>query len=220
MGNFLTLCPHCSVMGLIELCGCVLERVALDSWCSGLFQALSINLKWTAHPTLVFDTCPQECAQSKQRRCMQLSGCSVIKAVAQKGIAVLEKLQDSKQLRKCNTIMTRVDSARVKKYAKVAYTRFDMCVSTLFSPFAGVLYTVSALEDPARSRSRSSRTNSRASRQSDSSSRTESRSSSRTSQPNSRPSSRASCCSSEQEMRPACRARSGTGSEPVYCSYV
>lgn len=116
--------------------------------------------------------------------------------------------------------MTRVDSARVKKYAKVAYTRFDMCVSTLFSPFAGVLYTVSALEDPARSRSRSSRANSRASRQSDSSSRTESRSSSRASQPDSRPSSRASCCSSEHEMRPACRARSGTTSEPVYCSYV
>lgn len=42
--------------------------------------------------------------------------------------------------------MTKVDSATVKKYAKVAYTRFDMCVSTMFSPFAGVLYTVAALE--------------------------------------------------------------------------
>lgn len=88
--------------------------------------------------------------------------------------------------------MTRVDSARVKKYAKVAYTRFDMCVSTLFSPFAGVLYTVSALEDPARSRSRASRSSSRASRQSDSSSQLESRASSRASGSDSRPISQAS----------------------------
>lgn len=36
--------------------------------------------------------------------------------------------------------------SQVKKAAKMAYTRFDMCVSTLFSPFAGVLYTVSAFE--------------------------------------------------------------------------
>jgi len=53
-----------------------------------------------------------------------------------------------------------VDSATVKKYAKVAYTRFDMCVSTLFSPFAGVLYTVQAFEKtpekPARPSSRAS----------------------------------------------------------------
>ena len=48
------------------------------------------------------------------------------------------------------------DSKTAKKYAKIAYTRFDMCVSTLFSPFAGVLYTVSAFEKapekPPRSR--------------------------------------------------------------------
>ena len=36
--------------------------------------------------------------------------------------------------------------SQVKKVAKVAYMRFDMCVSTLFSPFAGVLYTVSVFE--------------------------------------------------------------------------
>ena len=36
----------------------------------------------------------------------------------------------------------------MKKVAKVAYNRFDMCVSTLFSPFAGVIYTVSVLETP------------------------------------------------------------------------
>lgn len=36
--------------------------------------------------------------------------------------------------------------SQVKRVAKVAYTRFDMCVSTLFSPFAGVLYTVNAFE--------------------------------------------------------------------------
>jgi len=33
-----------------------------------------------------------------------------------------------------------------KKLAKGAYNRFDMCVSTMFSPFAGVLYTFSALD--------------------------------------------------------------------------
>ena len=38
--------------------------------------------------------------------------------------------------------------SRVKKAAKMAYTRFDMCVSTMFSPFAGVLYTVSVFEKP------------------------------------------------------------------------
>ena len=43
--------------------------------------------------------------------------------------------------------MAKIQSATVKKYAKVAYTRFDMCVSTMFSPFAGVLYTVSELEN-------------------------------------------------------------------------
>lgn len=61
--------------------------------------------------------------------------------------------------------MTKVDSATVKKYAKVAYTRFDMCVSTMFSPFAGVLYTVAELEkSPSRSSSRPpSRSSSRAS---------------------------------------------------------
>lgn len=42
--------------------------------------------------------------------------------------------------------MTKMDSAAVKKYAKVAASRLDMCVSTLFSPFAGVLYTVNAFE--------------------------------------------------------------------------
>lgn len=36
--------------------------------------------------------------------------------------------------------------SQVKKVAKLAYMRFDMCVSTLFSPFAGVLYTVSVFE--------------------------------------------------------------------------
>lgn len=36
--------------------------------------------------------------------------------------------------------------SHVKKAAKIAYSRFDMCVSTIFSPFAGVLYTVSAFE--------------------------------------------------------------------------
>lgn len=42
--------------------------------------------------------------------------------------------------------MTKVSRSTVKKAARVAYTRFDMCVSTIFSPFAGVLYTVSAFE--------------------------------------------------------------------------
>ena len=37
---------------------------------------------------------------------------------------------------------------QVKKAAKVVCSRLDMCVSTMFSPFAGVLYTVSALENP------------------------------------------------------------------------
>jgi hypothetical protein len=37
-------------------------------------------------------------------------------------------------------------SDQVKKAAKMAYSRFDMCVSTLFSPFAGVLYTVRVFE--------------------------------------------------------------------------
>ena len=65
--------------------------------------------------------------------------------------------------------MTKIDQTTVKKYAKVAYRRFDMCVSTMFSPFAGVLYTVSELEkSPDRSPSRlssvpSSRSSSRAS---------------------------------------------------------
>lgn len=39
-----------------------------------------------------------------------------------------------------------VNSDTAKKFAKGAYNRFDMCVSTMFSPFAGVLYTFSALE--------------------------------------------------------------------------
>ncbi|CAI7994468.1 hypothetical protein GBAR_LOCUS1454 [Geodia barretti] len=52
--------------------------------------------------------------------------------------------------------MAKIASATVKKYAKVAYTRFDMCVSTMFSPFAGVLYTVSELENGSSSRSGSS----------------------------------------------------------------
>lgn len=54
----------------------------------------------------------------------------------------------------------KVDSHVVKKYAKLAYKRFDMCVSTLFNPFAGVLYTVATLEKaPEKRNSRpSSRT--------------------------------------------------------------
>lgn len=63
---------------------------------------------------------------------------------------------------KTRTEMARVKSTTVKKCAKVAYTRFDMCVSTLFSPFAGVLYTVSAFEKgpekPPRPSSRASST--------------------------------------------------------------
>ena len=39
-----------------------------------------------------------------------------------------------------------LNSETAKKLAKGAYNRFDMCVSTMFSPFAGVLYTFSALE--------------------------------------------------------------------------
>ena len=39
-----------------------------------------------------------------------------------------------------------LNSDTAKKFAKGAYNRFDMCVSTMFSPFAGVLYTFSALE--------------------------------------------------------------------------
>ena len=36
--------------------------------------------------------------------------------------------------------------AKMKKVAIKAVTRFDMCVSTLTSPLAGVLYTVAVLE--------------------------------------------------------------------------
>lgn len=36
---------------------------------------------------------------------------------------------------------------QVKQAAKIVCSKFDMCVSTMFSPFAGVLYTVSALEN-------------------------------------------------------------------------
>ena len=51
--------------------------------------------------------------------------------------------------------MGKLHSAVVKKYAKVAASRLDMCVSTLFSPFAGVLYTVTAFEkSPEKKRSR------------------------------------------------------------------
>ena len=39
-----------------------------------------------------------------------------------------------------------MSSGTAKKLAKGAYNRFDMCVSTMFSPLAGVLYTFSALE--------------------------------------------------------------------------
>ena len=59
--------------------------------------------------------------------------------------------------------MAKIHSATVKKYAKVAYTRFDMCVSTMFSPFAGVLYTVSELESRGSSSRPPSRSSSRAS---------------------------------------------------------
>lgn len=37
---------------------------------------------------------------------------------------------------------------KVKEAGKVLCTKLDMCVSTMFSPFAGVLYTVSAFEKP------------------------------------------------------------------------
>lgn len=110
--------------------------------------------------------------------------------------------------------MTRMDSARVKKYAKMAYTRFDMCVSTLFSPFAGVLYTVSALErDPSRPRSRASRASSRNSTTSSE------RSDSSLSGPatESRASSRASSIVSE---RPSSRASQHHPNEVIYCTYV
>ncbi len=105
-------------------------------------------------------------------------------------------------------IMTRMDSARVKKYAKMAYTRFDMCVSTLFSPFAGVLYTVSALEkDPERPRSsRGSRSSSRTDR-------------SLSPEEQSRANSRASSIMSEIESRPTSRA-SQQATEVIYCTYV
>ena len=76
--------------------------------------------------------------------------------------------------------MTKVSRTAVKKYARVAYNRFDMCVSTIFSPFAGVLYTVSAFEkDPEKPSPSSSRPSSRASTASSSivSSRSSSRSS-------------------------------------------
>jgi hypothetical protein len=60
--------------------------------------------------------------------------------------------------------MAKIHSATVKRYAKAAYTRFDMCVSTMFSPFAGVLYTVTELENSPRGSSRPpSRSSSRAS---------------------------------------------------------
>ncbi len=112
--------------------------------------------------------------------------------------------------------MTRMDSARVKKYAKIAYTRFDMCVSTLFSPFAGVLYTVSALErDPVRARSRSS---SRASSSRTSSRASSERSGSSLSQEHMQIESRANSIGSE-ESRPTSRC-SQRPTEVIYCSYV
>ena len=77
--------------------------------------------------------------------------------------------------------MTKITRTTVKKYARVAYTRFDMCVSTIFSPFAGVLYTVSAFEKgpekPSRPGSRTSTASSSSS--SSGSSRSSSRSSTR-----------------------------------------
>ena len=60
--------------------------------------------------------------------------------------------------------MGKLHSAAVKKYAKVAASRLDMCVSTLFSPFAGVLYTVTAFEkspEKRRTRERAPATRSR-----------------------------------------------------------
>ena len=76
-------------------------------------------------------------------------------------------------------IMTKVSRTAVKKVAREAYNRFDMCVSTIFSPFAGVLYTVSAFEKDPEKPSSSSRPSSRASTASSSvvSSRSSSRSS-------------------------------------------
>jgi len=47
-----------------------------------------------------------------------------------------------------------------KKFAKGAYNRFDMCVSTMFSPFAGVLYTFSALDKMPPQHHQHSRSNS------------------------------------------------------------
>ena len=45
---------------------------------------------------------------------------------------------------------------QVKQAAKVVCSRFDMCVSTMFSPLAGVLYTVNALEtQPEKKQQRS-----------------------------------------------------------------
>lgn len=46
---------------------------------------------------------------------------------------------------------------QVKQAAKVVCSRFDMCVSTMFSPFAGVLYTVSALENQPEKKQQHSR---------------------------------------------------------------
>lgn len=48
-----------------------------------------------------------------------------------------------------------LNSDTAKKFAKGAYNRFDMCVSTMFSPFAGVLYTFSALEKMPQHNNRS-----------------------------------------------------------------
>ena len=74
--------------------------------------------------------------------------------------------------------MTKVSRTTVKKAARMAYTRFDMCVSTIFSPFAGVLYTVSAFDKEPE---KLSRPGSRASTVSSGSSTAGSRSSSRNS---------------------------------------
>ncbi len=41
-----------------------------------------------------------------------------------------------------STMKYKLTKSDVKKYALNAYTHFDMCVTILFSPFAGVLYTV------------------------------------------------------------------------------
>ena len=40
----------------------------------------------------------------------------------------------------------KINSANAKKVVKSAYLQFDMCVSAMFSPFAGILYTISSLE--------------------------------------------------------------------------